>query len=151
MFHRPEEAPEEAPTGDEPGCSRPTNWAPDHPEDAAAEVDAELGSFDSMFADAVEPMLEPSASENPPLQARAELLVTELASARAQTEELQMELTEEREQRFAAEDRLEALQRDQEAMVEQRLKEMSASYHDTLSALRRAYEQRLQKAEAKRV
>lgn len=66
---------------------------------------------------------------------------TELQVALETIEQLKLELREEREQRLQIEEEL-------ERRCEERLQEMSTSYHDTLSALRRSYEERLRRAEA---
>ncbi len=74
-------------------------------------------------------------------------LFAELAKARATISQLSVELCQERERRSVLEKAYEVEAREAKELLERELQAMSTSYHETLAALRRAYEQRIDKAE----
>lgn len=142
--------PDEGAAISEPGCSRPTKCA-DAELEPVAEETILLGTFQPTFPDDacdIDDLVEmfddavsAHAAPEPPL-------ALELEQARATIEALSAQLAEERELREALEGTVQALKREQEAECQRKLQAMSDSYHDTLGALRRAYEQRLQRAAA---
>ena len=160
--------PDEGAAISEPGCSRPTRCADADPE-LVAEETVLLGTFQPTFSeeaylpleeagdidDLVEMFDDVVSAHAAPEPPAAEKLMAELVQARAAIEDLSAQLAEEREVREALEGTVEALKREQEvlrseeeAQCQRKLQHMSDSYHDTLGALRRAYEQRIQRAAA---